>query len=92
MLSDQQMARRIMLISTMSFTLDETLSRVIAEDEKEACKVANGAPLFVFNNGFHVWGAQPVESFKQALQQMHSEALETRSFQGQARDLNGCDN
>lgn len=71
---------------------DETLSRLIAEDEKEARKVANGVPLFFFNNDFHVSGAQPVEAFKQALQRMHSDALETRSFQGQTCGLRGCDN
>lgn len=70
---------------------DELLPRLIAEDEKEARKVANGVPLFVFNNGFHISGAQPIEAFKQALQRMYSDAVETLSFQGQTCGLNGCD-
>jgi len=71
---------------------DKALSSLIAEDEKEAHKVANGVPLFVFNNGFYVSGAQTVDAFKQALQRMHSDAIEAESFQGQTCGLNGCDN
>lgn len=71
---------------------DETLPNLIAKDEKEAHEVANGVPLFVFNNGFYISGAQTVDAFKQALQRMHSDAIEDESFQGQTCGLNGCDN
>ncbi|MNJ23206.1 MULTISPECIES: DsbA family oxidoreductase [Pseudomonas] len=71
---------------------DEALPSLIAKDEKEAHEIANGVPLFVFNNGFYISGAQTVDAFKQALQRMHLDAIEAESFQGQTCGLNGCDN
>ncbi|MEJ8664992.1 DsbA family oxidoreductase [Pseudomonas sp. LP23] len=70
---------------------DQTLPNLIAKDEKEAREVANGVPLFVFNNGFYISGAQTVDAFKLALQRMYSSATEGESFQGQTCGLNGCD-
>ncbi|HEN8709677.1 TPA: DsbA family oxidoreductase [Pseudomonas putida] len=70
---------------------DQTLPNLIAKDEKEAREVANGVPLFVFNNGFYISGAQTVDAFKLALQRMYSSATESESFQGQICGLNGCD-
>lgn len=70
---------------------DQTLPNLIANDEKEAREVANGVPLFVFNNGFYISGAQTLDAFKLALQRMYSSATEGESFQGQTCGLNGCD-
>jgi len=39
----------------------------IVRDELEASRVANGVPLFVFNDQFHISGAREVAVFKQAL-------------------------
>ena len=39
----------------------------IAHDEQEANKIANGVPLFVFNNKFHLSGAREVAAFEKAL-------------------------
>jgi predicted DsbA family dithiol-disulfide isomerase len=39
----------------------------IARDEQEANKIANGVPLFVFNDKFHLSGAREVAVFEKAL-------------------------
>ncbi len=65
----------------------------VQHDERAASAIGSGVPLFVFNNGAHVSGAQPTEKFRNALEGMfyQSKAQDgTRAPQEPGCGLDGC--
>ena len=62
------------------------------EDEHFAAQLGSGVPLFVFNNGFSVSGAQPEAIFLEALDQMVAKARTgDSSLMGQVCGIDGCE-
>ena len=71
--------------------IDFDRTREIEQDEKHANSIANGVPLFVFNDKAYLSGAQPAETFIAALNQVATESpAPMDSAQGAACGLDGC--
>lgn len=92
-----------------SLSMDETQSRQLIEDsnayrrevEQDLQEARDfqitGVPFFIFNRKYAISGAQPVEAFSEALQQVWEEENKTSPFQtigtdeGMTCDETGCD-
>lgn len=67
------------------------LRTLMQKDERAAAEMGSGVPLFVFNDGFRISGAQSVESFKEALDRMFAQSnTNLDSMEGQTCGLDGC--
>lgn len=78
-------------VSTTSFDLESPrLAADIARDELEAGKVANGVPLFVFNNRFHLSGAREAAVFEKALLDAAIDMPEPFEEAGATCGIHGC--
>lgn len=63
----------------------------IEQDEVRANSIANGVPLFVFNDSLYLSGAQPVETFVAALNQAALDAPAiVEAEKGAGCDSDGC--
>ncbi len=63
----------------------------IACDEQEANKIANGVPLFVFNDKFHLSGAREVAAFEKTLLEAAIDVPEPLDDgAGASCSINGC--
>jgi len=75
------------LIATFNF--DQT--DAIEADEKRASSIANGVPLFLFNDKAYLSGAQPTEVFVAALNQTAVESHDSLNVsEGAACGIDGC--
>ncbi|WP_175759265.1 DsbA family oxidoreductase [Burkholderia ambifaria] len=76
--------------ASLSFDDREMVSE-IARDEAEANRIANGVPLFVFNNRTYLSGAREVAVFEKALidsaENVPDESADTRSM---TCSIDGC--
>lgn len=83
---------REMWLSETPLDFDSPLiASEIARDEQEANKFADGVPLFVFNDKFHLSGAREVAVFEKALLEAAidvSEPLDDGA--GTSCSINGC--
>ena len=74
-----------------SFDLESpSLAADIARDELEAGKIANGVPLFVFNDRFHLSGAREATVFEKALLDAAIEVPEPFEEAGTTCSIDGC--
>ncbi|WP_271007811.1 DsbA family oxidoreductase [Paucibacter sp. B51] len=79
------------LSETQVAAIDFDRSREIEQDEKHANSIANGVPLFVFNNKAYLSGAQPTDMFVAALNQVATESpAPMDSAQGASCGQDGC--
>lgn len=62
----------------------------IADDEARANQIANGVPLFVFNNSFYLSGAQPASVFQKALTDAAIDRPDPLSASGAFCTVDGC--
>ena len=70
---------------------DPALHTRITSDEQEASQIANGVPLFVFNNQLYLSGAQPLEAFQQALLQAAANSPDQlEDAEAAACSVDGC--
>lgn len=66
-------------------------ARDIEQDKRRANSIANGLPLFFFNDKAHLSGAQPVETFVAALSKVAAESPEPMTTdQGTSCRIEGC--
>lgn len=81
-------------LSGASWDFDSpAIASEIARDEWEANRVANGVPLFVFNNAFHLSGAREVAAFEKALVEAAVVAVEPLDdIAGATCSVDGCAN
>lgn len=71
-------------------TVDSSLA--IAGDEAKANSIANGVPLFLFNNKIYVSGAREADVFRKALLDAATEKPVAMDLaQGQSCGIDGCD-
>jgi len=66
------------------------LASEIARDEIEASQVANGVPLFVFNDKFFVSGAREVANFEATLLKAAADVEDSAEDAGATCSINGC--
>lgn len=83
---------REMGLSETSLDFDSSqIASEIARDEQEAEKIANGVPLFVFNDKFHLSGAREVAVFEKALLDAAIDVPEPLDDgAGASCSINGC--
>lgn len=63
----------------------------IANDEARANSIANGVPLFLFNNKVYISGAREMEVFQKALLESATEMPVAMDFaEGQSCGIDGC--
>lgn len=69
-----------------------SLKQEVLKDEASAHAMgASGVPLFIINNKYSISGAQPVETFLSALEQVWEEKQnELMITEGQSCGINGC--
>ncbi|AFQ52183.1 DsbA family oxidoreductase [Burkholderia cepacia] len=79
-------------LSETSFDFDfSEIASEIAKDELMANRIANGVPLFVFNNKFHLSGAREVAVFEKALIEAAIDVAEPADDVATAScGINGC--
>ena len=85
------LAREMGLSETSPDFDSSQMASEIARDELEANKIANGVPLFVFNDKLHLSGAREVAVFEKALLEAAidvSEPLDDGA--GASCSINGC--
>lgn len=70
---------------------DESLSKLIDDDENTANAISPSVPLFVFNEEFFISGAQQISAFTKALEQMQSSIKPPELLQGKSCGLNECE-
>ena len=75
-----------------SFSFDDReIALEVARDEMEANRIANGVPLFVFNNSSYLSGAREVGLFEKALLDAAGNVPdETDETQGAVCGIDGC--
>lgn len=78
--------------SAASFAFDDReMASEIARDEAEANRIANGVPLFVFNDRKYLSGAREVAVFEKALlDSAENVAAETEDTVGMNCSIDGC--
>lgn len=71
---------------------DPLVHKVIARDERDAGRIANGVPLFVFNDSLYLSGAQPLDVFEQAIRRAAEQAPleEVATDDGASCSIDGC--
>ncbi len=69
-----------------------SLKQEVLKDEASAHAMgASGVPLFIINNKYSISGAQPIETFLSALEQVWEEKQnELVITEGQSCGINGC--
>lgn len=69
-----------------------SLKQEVLKDEASAHAMgASGVPLFIINNKYSIGGAQPIETFLSALEQVWEEKQnELMITEGQSCGINGC--
>lgn len=79
-------------VTDIDFDFDsDSIAYEIVSDEAEANAIANGVPLFVFNDKSYVSGAQPVSVFKKALIDAAVDAPEAfDAGKGAMCSIDGC--
>lgn len=79
-------------VTDMRFDFDSTqIASEIARDEVEANRIANGVPLFRFNNKHLLSGAREVGVFEKALLEAATEAPEALDAgEGESCGIDGC--
>ncbi|MCA8089260.1 DsbA family protein, partial [Burkholderia cenocepacia] len=76
--------------ASLSFDDREMVSE-IARDEAEANRIANGVPLFVFNNRTYLSGAREVAVFEKALiDSAENVPDESEDTGGMSCSIDGC--
>lgn len=71
---------------------NDTYKEAVLHDQYEAAQVgARGVPFFVFNNKYAISGAQPTETFLQALNQIWQETAKPQPLPGAGNGANACD-
>lgn len=91
--------REVLLSLARELGIDDTLfdfdsshfASEIARDELEANQIANGVPLFVFNNKLYLSGAQQVDVFQNALLEAATDVPEAfDAGEGPSCGIDGC--
>ncbi|GAB2897146.1 DsbA family oxidoreductase [Microvirgula curvata] len=80
-------------VTDLLFEFDSArIAAEIARDEVEANRIANGIPLFLFNDKVYVSGAQEVSVFEKAILDAAQEAPEAMidTGEGESCSIDGC--